>query len=248
MTHGWELVHLGAPQPKLSHICKYFDFLWPSNHANTDLQTRFASTQLKLACVDFRSIYKRKSNINTMSGEKDPFRFTKSIILDPENYDEIETVDMEASQDGSSQFEESSILGLLKHHPKERRKRSERVALYSLIGFLALMTFVMMRLKRSKYQETLVASGEKAGSILEINEAMNATKIYCSGRLSYSMHEWLSEDVSNSANLCDPEVRLRIVGKNVMSFTNLIYFRFTTSSYFVFCLIDSFNRNDKRRT
>jgi hypothetical protein len=147
---------------------------------------------------------------------------------DRENSDETDTIDMEASEDGFGMND--GELGRLTKHPKERRRHTNRVAAYILVGFFAVMFLALVPLSSRKQKEedesVLRADGSKTfeEGATEMQSTSSPTsqskRVYCGGKLTYALDEWIEEDVRNSADLCDPDVR----AKNCVSIIVLLDF------------------------
>jgi hypothetical protein len=127
--------------------------------------------------------------------------------------DEIDTIDMEASEDGSTVNES---LGKMKKHPQERRQKSERIATYVLVGFLGVMFLALIPLSRQHLREntTYLGDGTKpledqadiSSDSTQGETNQTSTLVYCNGKIGFTLPEWLHQDVEASASLCDPEV------------------------------------------
>ncbi len=138
---------------------------------------------------------------------------TKYKASQDENSDEIVTVHVDVSDDGFRDNDEE--FGRFKIHPKERRRqRTERVAIYTLAGFFLVMFAVLMSLKNRQANEAALRQSDgsmsfQEGALASSNYTnKNNTNVYCSGKLTYSLQEWLDEKISNTATLCDPDVRV----------------------------------------
>eukprot|EP00934_Nitzschia_sp_Nitz4_P008932 Nitzschia sp. Nitz4//scaffold10_size219509//53385//54844//NITZ4_001410-RA/size219509-augustus-gene-0.219-mRNA-1//1//CDS//3329532866//8922//frame0 len=132
-----------------------------------------------------------------MPSKGNPFKYTKSSKQeDDELLEDFATVDMEASRDGSSVSDISSLLGILEADPKERRRKSERLAMYILLGFLALMGCMWWKLGQNN--ENAMGSGTISGN-------SDGTVVYCNGVRTTTLYEWLEGDIAYTRGLCDPK-------------------------------------------
>lgn len=117
-------------------------------------------------------------------------------------FDEESTVDMAASDDGS-RFD-GIKMWRLDEHPNKARRRKERLGIWSLLGFFAAMLLFVIPMSLRKKQV-----------VLEEPEPIQATEknlsVYCNGKKSYDLKEWLKEDTSDSSKLCDPQVSIGLV-------------------------------------
>ena len=108
--------------------------------------------------------------------------------------DEEATHDLAMSSiDGSSQE-----LGSLTKHPRDRRLKTERVAMYTLLAFALAMFIGLIPLSWKKKNESFTM----AESFKPIGQQ---TLVQCAGSDNkIALEEWLSQDMSDISSLCDP--------------------------------------------
>ena len=123
---------------------------------------------------------------------------TKDSPKDDISEEETDTINIATSEDGwFDDNDQEEEYGRFDKHPGEgRRKRTQRLASYILVGFFLFMFVVLISLNHRK--------SKKIQGL-----AINNTKVYCSGKLTYSLDEWLKDDLKESAKLCDPDVSIR---------------------------------------
>jgi hypothetical protein len=135
--------------------------------------------------------------------------------------DEKDTVDMENSEDGFT-TDTSELTGKRNLHPQERRLKSEWLATYVLVGFLVVMSLVVIflslsPLSRQHSRENTTDLGDgmqqvdnENGSLSEGNDETDTTTssklVYCGDRNGLAVSEWLRQSIVDSASLCDPVV------------------------------------------
>lgn len=126
---------------------------------------------------------------------------------------ETDTVEVDVSDDGL--YDNDEEFGQFKKHPKERRrKHTERMAIYTLLGFVLVMVVVLMSSNNRKpvdKNDGLKSFQQGASSSSNYTSTEQRKNVYCSGKLTYTVEEWLEEDISNTAELCDPDVRNDVI-------------------------------------
>jgi hypothetical protein len=141
------------------------------------------------------------------------FQFTffkqerKVIPKDDINAYDTDTVNA-VSDDGSFDDNDDEYGRLDKHPGEERRKHTQRVASCTLVSFILLLFVLLMSLNHRKSKSSLQAKNPN-------------TKVYCSGKLTFTLDEWLKEDLGDSAHLCDPDVSISSTEQTTWLFMNL---------------------------
>jgi hypothetical protein len=121
--------------------------------------------------------------------EKGDYEFTIEDLEDEET-----TLDLAMSSiDGSSQE-----IGSLTKHPRDRREKSERVAMYAFIAFIFAMFIGLIPLSWKKKSDAFMM----AESFKPIGRQ---NLIQCAGsEKTLTVNEWLGQDMADISALCDP--------------------------------------------
>jgi hypothetical protein len=126
-------------------------------------------------------------------------QFNRSSLKDEEFAveslaDEEATLELAMSSiDGSSQD-----FGSLKSHPHDRRLKSERIAMYTLIAFVVAMFFGLIPLSWKRRSEPFLVGDE----FVPLDQK---DMIRCAGsNTTTTFDEWLQQDMRDISKLCDP--------------------------------------------
>lgn len=122
----------------------------------------------------------------------------KIIPKDDISAEETDTISIAVSDDGLFDENEDEYERLEQHPGESRRKRTQRVACSTLVVFFIVMGGVLTSLRHRKSKEGRFPSDHADQGSLQPN-------VYCSGKLTFTLDEWLKEDLIDSAGLCDPD-------------------------------------------
>lgn len=109
--------------------------------------------------------------------------------------DDASTVDLaQSSMDGTSK---QHTLGELTKHPNDRRLKSERIALYTFVGFIFAMFIGLIPLSWKDRTQTYVGDS--------LRPLGDENMITCAGREGkITLDEWLDQDRQDITTICDP--------------------------------------------
>lgn len=108
--------------------------------------------------------------------------------------DEAATLDLAMSSiDGSAQE-----FGSLKSHPRDRRLKTERIAIYTFLAFIAAMFIGLIPLSWKKRSEPYLVGDA-------LKPLGQKDMIQCAGSSQkITLNDWLRQDMSDISSLCDP--------------------------------------------
>jgi hypothetical protein len=129
-------------------------------------------------------------------------RFDRFSLKDDRNYEfTVEDLDdEEATQDLAMSSVDGSAheFGSLKSHPRERRMKTEQIAMYTFMAFIVAMFIGLLPLSWKKRSEPYLIGDS-------LKPLGQRGMIQCSGSdRTITLDDWLRQDMQDISTLCDP--------------------------------------------